>query len=265
MQGAFVQLSAGAHHTCAVSEEGRLVCWGGEAGPGGSLRPPAELASRTMVQVSAGDAHACALDEDGAALCWGRNMHGEANAPKELVFSTLSCGGRNCCGITALGGQLRCWGSHAGGMLRPPQAAGTTFVALSVSSAGHACAIDAYSKLHCWGSLLGPKGGHEVWNGTFVAVAAGGVATCAVHAHGTLMCLGEVSRVWTEGAPPAGTPFSEVSMGTSAMCGIASLDAAVSCWGPRPQLAEVPEDLVVLGYAEGEGEGGDEARQELEL
>jgi hypothetical protein len=70
----FVQLSAAGHHTCGITLDERLVCWGG-GGAGVSL--PASLhalsvpASAHYLQVTAGTNHVCALTHEGAIKCWG--------------------------------------------------------------------------------------------------------------------------------------------------------------------------------------------------
>lgn len=267
MQGSYLQVSASGHQSCAVSLAGRLSCWGGEA-RSGSLRPPPDVAAGAWAHVSVGEAHACALAPGGEARCWGRNSYGEAEPPAGARFTTLSAGGRLSCGVRA-DGALACWGNPAGGAAAPPPGA---FSTVAVSPAGHACAIDARAALVCWGSGMGAGGARGAppwrsWNGTFVAVSAGSLVTCAVRADGTLYCLGETDRVWSGGAPARGAFFSEAAAGVAAVCGVSARDAAVACWGERPALAAVPPDLVPLGYLQDAGGvgGAGEEREADEL
>ena len=61
------QVSAGYFHTCGLSRESSLECWGlNNDGQTGS--PGGEFAS-----VSAGGGHTCGLRRDGSAECWGAN------------------------------------------------------------------------------------------------------------------------------------------------------------------------------------------------
>ena len=90
---------AGESHTCALLDDGRLVCWGsndsgqiglatGNANASSQIGDePGELAAnasgvnlgsgRTARSVAAGFAHTCALLDDGTVKCWGKNSEGE--------------------------------------------------------------------------------------------------------------------------------------------------------------------------------------------
>ena len=89
-----VQLTAGADHTCALSRQHTLKCWGvidqrlgygfkGREGEQlgtqayqmGDYLPVLDLAH--AVQIDAGWAHTCALLGNGFVRCWGSNFHGE--------------------------------------------------------------------------------------------------------------------------------------------------------------------------------------------
>lgn len=77
-------VAAGCNHTCAVTTDGTLSCWGanwaGQIGTAGSGRPgPAVVAGLPddVAQVAAGPWYTCARTAAGAAFCWGANWHGE--------------------------------------------------------------------------------------------------------------------------------------------------------------------------------------------
>jgi alpha-tubulin suppressor-like RCC1 family protein len=74
-------VTAGEFHTCALSSDGQLKCWGdgdnGQLGYGNTNRLGAPLATGvnldgvTAYRISAGTAHTCALRSNGTARCWG--------------------------------------------------------------------------------------------------------------------------------------------------------------------------------------------------
>jgi alpha-tubulin suppressor-like RCC1 family protein len=87
--GTFSTVASGAYHSCAVTLQGEVVCWGagqtysdagcphpvydcGQAGP-----PP----GGGFVGLALGTAHSCALRDDGRILCWGLNTYGQASPP----------------------------------------------------------------------------------------------------------------------------------------------------------------------------------------
>lgn len=80
-----VQISAGLYHTCALSSDGRVYCWGwntaGQLGRTTSQESdPQPRAVETSVRfrsVSAGAFHTCAIGADQAAYCWGWNASGQ--------------------------------------------------------------------------------------------------------------------------------------------------------------------------------------------
>ncbi len=80
----FKQISAGSGHTCGISVDGMVFCWGnnfsGQLGDGSFVnRPiPASIAvNLNFVAVAAGSSHTCALDADGILFCWGSNENGQ--------------------------------------------------------------------------------------------------------------------------------------------------------------------------------------------
>ncbi len=80
---AFSSISAGAGHTCAVSQEDIPACWGnnafGQTGDGTSgtnrIRPTIVQEGLEVSSISASTAngHVCTVTKDGAIYCWGMN------------------------------------------------------------------------------------------------------------------------------------------------------------------------------------------------
>ena len=83
------QVSAGTSFSCALTSEGKAVCWGynqtGQLGIGTttnssipvSVSTAGVLAGKTITQVSAGAGLACAVTSEGTANCWGYNYWGQ--------------------------------------------------------------------------------------------------------------------------------------------------------------------------------------------
>ena len=125
----FQSLTAGGNHTCGLTTEGRIVCWGqnneGQLGNGsGGLyqwsTPVAVAVDVTFRAVSAGTEHTCGLSVDGLTYCWGANASGQlgdGSHERRLVptptaggvtFATVSAGSTNTCGL-ATDGLVYCW------------------------------------------------------------------------------------------------------------------------------------------------------------
>jgi len=144
-------VSAGMHHTCALSpREGTARCWGwndeGAVGIGRESGfepdPRAVSGGLTYGDISAGGGHTCAVGTGGTLFCWGDDLRGQLGIGSPGDFSTAPA-------AVAHGGRLR--GVTSGG----GEAAETTGAPEDLDGtryAGHACAVDAAGALLCWGS-----------------------------------------------------------------------------------------------------------------
>ncbi len=145
-----VAISAGAEHTCAVTADGRVFCWGrndaGQVDGTTAQRLTATvvpgLAAGEAVGVTAGFGHTCVLRVAGGVKCWGRNADGElgnnstANSATPVLvvrptlfagttpvrFETLSdvvgvvAGQVHNCALRTNGGVV-CWGDNDFGQI----------------------------------------------------------------------------------------------------------------------------------------------------
>jgi hypothetical protein len=90
-------ISAGSLHNCAVSTEGKPVCWGtGESPNGGGSASGSSPRKRTppdlrrnqtdppqgdFLDTAAGDYHTSGLRTDRSVVCWGHSNRGQATSP----------------------------------------------------------------------------------------------------------------------------------------------------------------------------------------
>jgi len=190
-------LAAGNSHTCGITPDGAVYCWGtngsGQLGNGFMTRaaqPVLVKGDIGFTQVSAGTWHTCALTEMGTLYCWGSNDEGQLGVenPNDrcgsleypcstkpdsvetaLRFRSVTAGGGHTCAI-AEDGRAYCWGDNWTGQLgdgttspsqvpRPVAVLGT--VLAIEAGQNHTCATDNLGNVYCWGDNLI----HQLGNG----------------------------------------------------------------------------------------------------
>lgn len=129
------RVSAGTHHTCAISTTSELYCWGlnnfGQLGDGGTTTSPSPqrvAIFEPIMDVSAGSTHTCAVTTSGRVYCWGRNNTGQLGnntstdssipvaASTGGLFAQVSVGEEHSCARTSAG-VVYCWGKNEVGQL----------------------------------------------------------------------------------------------------------------------------------------------------
>lgn len=84
LPGSFA-LTTGSQTSCAVANDGTVLCWGyGPLGDGSSDQsavPVPVVGLTTSINVSYGVNHGCAVLADGTVRCWGREQSGYTHAP----------------------------------------------------------------------------------------------------------------------------------------------------------------------------------------
>ena len=132
---AFVSITAGNAHACAVTAQGDAYCWGqnaaGQLGDGTTSNhdTPARVKSTTkFTSITAGGVHTCGVATGGDAFCWGKNTYGQLGdggttdhaQPTAVAgahaFASLRAFGSHTCGAT-VSGEAFCWGYNLDGQL----------------------------------------------------------------------------------------------------------------------------------------------------
>ena len=211
--GSSRQVAAGSNHTCALTPEGGVVCWGanffGQLGNGttiDSLTPiPVSGLGSGVTAIAAGGYRTCALTAAGGVLCWGFNEHGEVGDGTTDTRLTptpvsglargvvaITAGPYHTCALSELGA-VACWGVNSHGALgdgtttdhptpMPVSGLGSGVAAVS-AGAYHTCAQTAVGAVLCWGAnwygQLGNDSTNEAWTPTPVVGLGSGVTAIA--------------------------------------------------------------------------------------
>ena len=238
-------IDAGRLHTCVVTNDGSVTCWGwddgGQLGDGqatlntdsftpvavfGTVTPPA---SDSPVDIAAGVRHTCMLYEKGEIWCWGDNENGQLGDGEfgSNVYSTIPVKVQDINDAVAIGAGWE-----------------------------HTCAVHATGEVSCWGDdTYGELGNGETMSSSplpvkvvdiddAVTVTAGHWHTCALRENGSIACWGNDSdgqlgdgQTGDEGnmssVPVEVTGISDaaaVSAGGEHTCALHE-NGEVSCWG----------------------------------
>lgn len=175
-------IAAGAHHTCAATGTGTVLCWGAAWGRAYADGERIEAARREsvptavngldgVVALAAGESHTCALTSAGELRCWGWNGDGQLGDTTTTSSATpvtvaggsgvraVSAGWGHTCAIA--GDTVSCWGANESGQLGDGTTAErhspTPTVGLASAVAGitagdrHTCALLQNGAISCWG------------------------------------------------------------------------------------------------------------------
>ena len=212
-------VSAGTDHTCVITANDRVQCWGSNGS--GEADPP----DGTFKAVSAGSNYTCAITTNDQAKCWGNNEHGQTDAPGG-AFKAVSAGsGGQACAIT-VDNKVKCWGSNEHGQANAPNGSFKSISAgggyscgmtadfiIFCDSFGHTCGITVDNKATCWGN--NEHGQTDAPNGAFKAISAGHSHTCGITADDKIKCWG--NNEYGQATAPNGN-FKTISAGGGNTC-----------------------------------------------
>ncbi len=225
------KLAAGIGHTCALLDNGDVMCWGtnelnqlGRAGETSSV-PLAASLPLPAIDIACGDNHSCAVLNDGRVVCWGDNASGQSAPGGTPTVTTptlvtdisdaqkVATGSGHTCALLD-SGEIVCWGADQSGQrgigrwsfTPPPSRVLFLNDATSITAAGdHACAMNQSGDVSCWGentegclgdrSILrrrSPVDVLELWQPAS-AVATGLNFSCAAISSGGVRCWGSNS------------------------------------------------------------------------
>lgn len=202
-------IAAGAMHTCAVTTQGGLKCWGynefGQLGDGSTAirQVPVNVLglSTGVASVDAGTYHTCAVLEGGAAMCWGKGLYGQLGDSSTLDrvspvavqgipegVAKIATGDSHTCAITKNTG-VKCWGRNESGQLgsnnvtlgysaSPVAVVGLGSGAFQLSAGvNHTCVLAGPGAVQCWGlNTTGQLGNNQKTN-AYVPVQAQGLTS----------------------------------------------------------------------------------------
>jgi alpha-tubulin suppressor-like RCC1 family protein len=176
----FQRLTTGTSHTCGVSTNNRVYCWGsndkGQLGDGTEIRrrttPRLVTGMLKFAWVDAGDRTTCGVTTDSRAYCWGYGKNGQrgdgsvteqVRSPRAVfgnhLFLRVVQSGSHACGVTP-SSQAWCWGRNYNGQLGDGTttarltphlvAGGLAFGQVDVGGA-HTCGRTTAGVAYCWG------------------------------------------------------------------------------------------------------------------
>ena len=228
-----VAISVGDTHSCAIIDDGKVVCWGRGGGTGGGR--PMFGQGRTAIAISTGGFNSCAILDNGEVKCWGygdRGQLGNGNSgwsygenypvqttqfPGGRTAVAISSGRQHSCAILD-NGSVACWGDAREGRLGNGEVhdhlsnptltsdfgMGRTAVSISAGYR-HTCVVLSDGEVSCWGlGSQGRLGNGDTeqkdvptqtvsLNGMAVGVATGSFTSCALLSNGTVYCWGSGS------------------------------------------------------------------------
>lgn len=147
--GRIVERGEGMHHRIARTDDGRVLCWGGNAMRQCEVPPDLGRA----VAVAAGRYHSVALDAAGKVFCWGSDKQRQCSIPADLgKVQAIAAGDRHTIALLP-DGNIKAWGNTYHSDESIPARLRMPIRAIYAHGHGN-WAVDGDGRLHCWGDCL---------------------------------------------------------------------------------------------------------------
>ena len=179
-------IAAGWAHTCAITPEGGVQCWGnndyGQLGDGTNTEsnvPVDVVGLHGASNIVAGSHHTCVIS-GRAVWCWGRNHFGQVgdgtttnrNTPVQVLTDAVGfTAGSDYTSAVLSTGRVMCWGNNSSGQLgdgtrtnrsRPSPATLIGGVVGLDGGQNQTCAVTPAGLITCWrGEAIPVTGGSE--------------------------------------------------------------------------------------------------------
>jgi hypothetical protein len=243
-------IAAGLAHTCAITPQGGVQCWGnndhGQLGDGtnASSNVPVDVVGLGGgSQIVAGANHTCLL-AGSAVWCWGQNDEGQIgdatttdrNIPTMVLTgaSSITAGADYTCAVLWTGAVM-CWGNNGSGQLAddtttdhdsPTLASLITDVWGVDAGQGQTCGLTQASQITCWSGGLIPVTGGMAETHTQVSVSRFGATVVGVSPQRVPVVIDQDGATEISGA----SGVIDVDSGVGHVCALLS-GGAVKCWG----------------------------------
>ena len=220
---AVIAITAGNSHSCALKNDGQVVCWGNNSY--GKATPPTGLSN--VQAIATGGLHTCALKNDGQVVCWGYNYSGQATPPTGLSnVQAIAAGEFHTCALKN-DGQVVCWGRNDDGQATPPT--GLSNIQAIAAGYAHTCALKNDSQVICWGDNTTDQATPPTGLSNAQTIAARGFHTCVLKNDSQVVCWGY--NYSGQATPPTGlSNVQAIAAGSYHTCALKN-DGQVVCWG----------------------------------
>ena len=200
-------IAAGSNHTCLVTTNGSVLCWGanyvGQLGDNTTTERVTPITvtglSSPVQAIATGTDHTCAVTTGGDVYCWGYNTYGQLGngtttdslTPVTVTglispIQAIAAGPNHTCAMTA-GGGVQCWGANWSGQLgdgtftnsfTPVAVTGLSSTVQAITTgSGHTCAITTAGGVQCWGYNGFGQLGDDTFNSSPMPVTVTGLSS----------------------------------------------------------------------------------------
>lgn len=173
----FQKIDAKEVHTCGLTIDGKIFCWGLNALESGLIGAASSVyaspipiqvqSNQVFSQISVGERVNCGLTTIGKAYCWGNNYSGQIgnnshidspvpmSVVTSVIFDKISAGSGRTCALT-VDGNPYCWGlnitpifTYEEWLVPVAISGGVNFMQIS-SADRYTCGITTDAKSYCW-------------------------------------------------------------------------------------------------------------------